>query len=77
MYNCTVYNHVGFCFFPHLGRFECLKGSKRRLKRSISAGEQAQWLINTKAVIKINEKNKAAMEENEALQATCAIAALM
>lgn len=44
---------LGLFFFPlSLGRFKCLKGSKQPHKCGVSAGERAEWLINTKAVIK-------------------------
>lgn len=69
---------LGFVFFFSFGRFKCLKGSKRPHKCGVSAGEQVEWLINTKAVIKKRKKeNKPVMEENEPLEATSVIAAMM
>lgn len=70
---------LGLVFLFTLGRFKCLKGSKQPHKCSVSAGERAEWLINTKAVIKkkIEKENKPVMEENEALEATSVIAVMM
>lgn len=70
---------LGFVFFSlSLGRFKCLKGSKRPHKCGVSAGERVEWLINTKAVIKKRKKeNKPVMEENEPLEATSVLAAMM